>query len=240
MTNPFDCIANDTARYFTHRGINCMTKMGPYSINGYIELPENHPWLDFPDTLEVHPDIEVHGGITYHTGRVIGFDTNHLGDGQHPDAPHTYPSHFTGHTWAWEEVETETRKLADQAKDTTMTNPTRQEIIDAHEALTKLLKLASGKSTAAAIFNERIVRDALPPKPQPTMAGIEWDNDKHYLAEATHPAYETVLMLGQDIDYMIKFLALNRADSKTFWGNPEDLTLTGKRYTLTEVETHAS
>lgn len=87
MTNPFDCIANHTARYFTHEGINCMTQLGPFTINGYIELPENHPWLDFPDMIEVHPDIEVHGGITYHEGRVIGFDTNHLGDGQHP-APH--------------------------------------------------------------------------------------------------------------------------------------------------------
>ena len=28
MTNPFDCIANDTARYFTHQGINCMTQLG--------------------------------------------------------------------------------------------------------------------------------------------------------------------------------------------------------------------
>ena len=238
MTNPFDCIANDTARYFTHRGINCMTKMGPYSINGYIELPENHPWLDFPDTLEVHPDIEVHGGITYHTGRVIGFDTSHLGDGQHPDAPHAYPSHFTGHTWAWEEVEAETRKLADQAKDTTMTNPTRQEIIDAHEALETLCARVPEDTPVYAL--KSLILSALPPRPQPTMAEVEWDDDKHYLAEATHPAHGTVLMLGQDIDYMIKFLALNRADSKTFWGNPEDLTLTGKRYTLTEVETHAS
>ena len=125
MTNPFACIANGTARYFTHRGINCMTQLGPLTINGYVELPENHPWLDSPDTLEVHPDIEVHGGITYHEGRVIGFDTAHFGDGQHPDAPHTYPSSFTGHIWTWEEVEEETRRLADQAKDThTMPNPT--------------------------------------------------------------------------------------------------------------------
>ena len=41
MSNPFDCIANGTARYFTHRGINCMTQLGPFTINGYIELPEN-------------------------------------------------------------------------------------------------------------------------------------------------------------------------------------------------------
>ena len=123
MTNPFDRIANDTARYFTHRGINCMTQMGPFTINGYIELPENHPWLDFPDMIEVHPDIEVHGGITYHEGRVIGFDTNHLGDGQHPEAQlaNMGAPVFRGgnlHTWTWAEVEEETRRLADQAKDT--------------------------------------------------------------------------------------------------------------------------
>lgn len=128
MTNPFDCIANNTARYFTHQGINCMTQLGPFTINGYIELPENHPWLDFPDMIEVHPDIEVHGGITYHEGRVIGFDTNHLGDGHHPDAELTgqspVPSFLgsfggTNHIWTWEEVEEETRHLANQAKDTT-------------------------------------------------------------------------------------------------------------------------
>lgn len=126
MTKPFACIANDTARYFTHQGISCMTQLGPFTINGYVELPESHPWLDFPDTLELHPDIEVHGGITYHTGRVIGFDTNHLGDGHHPGAEHAC---LTGeslnilgripHVWTWEEVETETRRLADQVKDTT-------------------------------------------------------------------------------------------------------------------------
>ena len=89
MTNPFDCIADHTARYFIHRGIDCMAQMGPFTINGYIELPENHPWLDLPGTLELHPDIEVHGGITYHEGRVIGFDTNHFSDGHHPDAEWT-------------------------------------------------------------------------------------------------------------------------------------------------------
>lgn len=123
MTNPFACIANDTARYFTHRGINCMTQLGPYTINGYIELPENHPWLNEGD-LQEFDDVDVHGGITYHEGRVIGFDTNHFRDGQHPDAEHALqmPGITCGpgvHIWTWEEVETETRRLADQAKDTT-------------------------------------------------------------------------------------------------------------------------
>ena len=126
MTNPFDCIANNTARYFTHQGINCMTQMGPFTINGYIEIPENHPWLDFPDMIEVYPDIEVHGGITYHEGRVIGFDTNHLGDGHHPEAELAYQAGGISildidgeipHIWTWEEVEAETRHLADQAKE---------------------------------------------------------------------------------------------------------------------------
>ena len=118
-----------------------------------------------------------------------------------------------------------------------MPNPTRDQIISAHEALETLCARVPEDTPAYAL--KSLILAALPPRPQPTMAEIEWDDDKHYLAEATHPANGTVLMLGQDIDYMIKFLELNRAVSKTFWGNPEDLTLTGKRYTLTEVETHA-
>lgn len=103
-----------------------MTQIGPFTINGYIELPENHPWLDLPGTLELHPDIEVHGGITYHEGRVIGFDTNHFSDGHHPDAEWTNQAGENlilevygkiPHIWTWEEVEAETRRLADQAKD---------------------------------------------------------------------------------------------------------------------------
>lgn len=122
MTNPFDCIANNTARYFTHRGINCMTQLGTFTINGYIELPENHPWLDEED-LQFSDDVDVHGGITYQNGQVIGFDTNHVGDGHHPDAERAcqMPGITSGpgvHIWTWEEVETETRRLADQAKDT--------------------------------------------------------------------------------------------------------------------------
>lgn len=124
MTNPFECIANGTDRHFTHRGINCMTQMGPFTINGYIELPENHPWLDEGD-LQLFDGVDVHGGVTYHEGRVIGFDTNHLGDGHHPSAEHaclTIESlNILGcisHIWTWEEVETETRRLADQVKDT--------------------------------------------------------------------------------------------------------------------------
>ena len=115
-----------------------------------------------------------------------------------------------------------------------MPNPTREEIISAHEALETLCARVPEETSVYAM--KSLILAALPPKPQPTMDEIEWDNDKHYLAEAEHPTYGTVLMLGQDIDYTIKFLALNRAASKTVWGNPEHLTPTGKRYTLTEVQ----
>lgn len=117
-TNELNLPPSHDTRRFTHNGYQCAVLMGPMTINGYIALPDGHPWLDCPDSLEVHPDIDVHGGITYHEGNTIGFDTGHLGDGQHPDAPHRYPSRFTGHIWNWNEVEAETRRLADQAKDT--------------------------------------------------------------------------------------------------------------------------
>lgn len=125
MTDPFSCIANGTDRRFTHQGINCMTQMGPFGINGYIELPEDHPWLG-KEYLQLFEDVDVHGDVTYYEGRVIGFDTNHAGDGHHPDAEFAY---LTGgistlsmfgeipHIWTWEEVETETRRLAEQAND---------------------------------------------------------------------------------------------------------------------------
>ena len=126
MTNPFDCIADHTARYFIHRGIDCMTQMGPFTINGYIELPENHPWLNEGD-LHYFTGVDVHGGITYHEGRVIGFDTNHLGDRPHPDSPAVqqglvgtleewdYVTGMPSRVWTQAMVVDETKNFAHQA-----------------------------------------------------------------------------------------------------------------------------
>lgn len=61
--------------------------MGPFSINGYVTLPPDHPWLDddtYPDDWRIPAD--VHGGITYREGSTIGFDTAHAGDAYHPDS----------------------------------------------------------------------------------------------------------------------------------------------------------
>lgn len=99
-----------------------MVQLGPFSINGYIELPDNHPWLDYLERERdgyAEIDVDVHGGITHGKGRIIGFDTAHWGDGYHPDSK-LYNSNnplslHEGHVWTWEEVEGETRKLADSA-----------------------------------------------------------------------------------------------------------------------------
>ena len=75
---------------FTAYGYECETRMGPYSINGYVTLPEGHPWLEY-GYLVANPAVyvDVHGEITYHEGRTIGFDTAHFGDAWHPEAPRT-------------------------------------------------------------------------------------------------------------------------------------------------------
>ena len=117
-----------------------------------------------------------------------------------------------------------------------MPNPTREDIIEAHKALTNLLKLASGTSTASAIFNEKIVRDALPPKPQPTMAEVEWDDDKHLLAEAEHPTWGKSIMLGPVKNGELSVLSEEEGRLDMHLAFSSNLTPTGKRYTLTEVQ----
>ena len=113
-----------------------------------------------------------------------------------------------------------------------MPNPTRQEIIDAYAALYVLCD--SLPATRAA---KEAILAALPPKPQPTMAEVEWDDDKHCLREAEHPEYGKVIMLSH-INYCNQIAVLWSGNRKyiDLCVAPEDLTPTGKRYTLTEVQ----
>jgi hypothetical protein len=64
----------------THRGINWHVTMGPRGAfaNGYIEVPENHPWAN--TDYEYIENVDVHGGLTYSQDNIIGFDTAHYGD----------------------------------------------------------------------------------------------------------------------------------------------------------------
>ena len=115
---------NGELNRFEHRGIECMVSMGSYSINGYLRLPAGHPWLaadepwDLPD--EAH---DVHGGVTLYSKehQIIGFDTNHLSDGIHPEGLHVMGDEslfdFQGHIWTEHEVKAELTAWADKAAD---------------------------------------------------------------------------------------------------------------------------
>ncbi|WP_230308885.1 hypothetical protein [Corynebacterium hiratae] len=112
-----------------------------------------------------------------------------------------------------------------------MPNPTRQEIIEAYDALEKLCQ----RLPATRAAKEPILR-ALPPKPHPTMAEVEWDGDKHFLAEANHPTWGRSTMLGLDKDGWIEVISWDEDGPAIHSAIPCYLVPTGKRYMLTEVQ----
>lgn len=122
-----------------------------------------------------------------------------------------------------------------------MPNPTRAQILNAHEALEELKNVAlsaadfCGDTEKYLAWKSEIIA-ALPPKPQPTMADVEWDDDKHYLAEAEHPNYGKVIMLGLEMHGLIDFFTSPYHTKRCLAVERETLTPTGRRYTLTEVE----
>lgn len=123
-----------------------------------------------------------------------------------------------------------------------MTNPTRAQILNAHEALEELKNVAlsaadfCGDTEKYLAWKSEIIA-ALPPKPAPTMAEVEWDDEKHYLAEAEHPGWGKVIMLGMTPDSKV-VRTLTKKDGAFHFPSvpPKSLTPTGRRYTLTEVQ----
>ena len=114
-----------------------------------------------------------------------------------------------------------------------MPNPTREEIIEAQLARqwaewNKSCEVSSPEIQAAANF---ILAHTNPL----TMADVEWDDDKHYLAEAESHKLGKVVMLrktGGLIEFTMK--PYTPQTKGAIW--PENLTPTGRRYTLTEVQ----
>ena len=119
-----------------------------------------------------------------------------------------------------------------------MPNPTRQQIINAHEALEELKNVAlsaadfCGDTEKYLAWKSEIIA-ALPPLPRPTMAEVEWDDKLHYLAEAEHCYHGRVIMLSEKDGWINYFDESERTvcDALT-----SALTPTGRRYTLTEVQ----
>lgn len=121
-----------------------------------------------------------------------------------------------------------------------MPNPTRAQILNAYEALEELKNVAlsaadfCGDTEKYLAWKSEIIA-ALPPKPQPTMNEIEWDDNKHYLAEAESESGVKVVMLSQSRDFIMCIQPPNAGD--VVIGLPQkDLTPTGRRYTPTEVQ----
>lgn len=121
-----------------------------------------------------------------------------------------------------------------------MSSPTRQEIIDAHQTLRYLCDCleAEWKIGVTTIKDSKsVIEKALPPKPRPTMAEVEWDDKLHYLAEAEHPGWGKVIMLERSACPGFIRIALAKENEPTWQAVKENtLTPTGKRYTLTEVQ----
>lgn len=111
-------------------------------------------------------------------------------------------------------------------------NPTREEIIDAHEALRSLVICAKAKGfTVADKWGEKVAK-ALPPRPKRTMADIGW-GDSYHMAEATNWDGETLIMLGPDplgkdeIDCLYEY----RPGAYEIASHlPDELTPTGTRW----------
>lgn len=122
-----------------------------------------------------------------------------------------------------------------------MPNPTRAQILNAHEALEELKNVAlsaadfCGDTENYLAWKSEILA-ALPPKPQPTMAEVEWDDDKHYLAEAESEEFGRAIMLQKGTNQLITCFLLENPNYRVIVFFPKDLTPTGKRYTLTEVQ----
>lgn len=121
-----------------------------------------------------------------------------------------------------------------------MTNPTRKEIINAHDELNRIYQhLLYDKNVSLRKLDTAIeaIRRILPPKPKLTMADIEWDGDEHYLAEAEHADWGTMIMLKPMRDYpQIKCLSTKGGDFCIIYPFAEDITPTGRRYTRTEAQ----
>lgn len=117
-----------------------------------------------------------------------------------------------------------------------MRQPTRQEIIDAHNTLSHLfacLEMGCKFGPATTKANENVIKKALLPIPPETMAEVEWDDEKHYLADAETESGVKVIMLSQSGDFIRCIQPPNAGD--VVIGFPrEELTPTGRHYTPTQ------
>lgn len=123
-----------------------------------------------------------------------------------------------------------------------MSNPTREEIINAHKALEDLQNVAMNAAdfcSDTVLYTQwkKQILAALPPRPQPTMAETQWNDNKHRLAEAEYVNGGTVVMLAMHKECdEIKCLTTADDSFRIIYLKPDHLIPTSKRYILAEVE----
>lgn len=114
-----------------------------------------------------------------------------------------------------------------------MANPSRQQIIEAYEALEELRDGAREQIGLTADAKYDTILEVLPSKPELTMADIEWNDDEHSLTEAIHPNYGSVPMLAQYYyNDGIGILIKEEDGLDLLYVAPDTLTPTGRKYEL--------
>lgn len=114
-----------------------------------------------------------------------------------------------------------------------MTNPTRQEIIEAYRELHMLVGFYEDRNPERAPRTRAIIEHVMPTLPPLTMADVEWDDDVHYLAEA-EVGENKLVMLQPDLIGRIR--CFDPESGKVMLAiKPDDVTPTGRRYMLTEA-----
>lgn len=122
-----------------------------------------------------------------------------------------------------------------------MTNPTRQEIINAHDSLEELKRAAlksadfCGDTDHFLMCKDEILK-VLPPRPRPTMAEVEWDEKAHQLAKAEHEIYGPVTMIKPTSLGSILCVLPSEDGGEAFYATPAKLTPAGERYTFTGAQ----
>ena len=111
---------------FEASGYQCEIKrdMHHWTYCGYVQLPKTHP-----DFNNKHPEIGVHGELTYAKKGLFGFDCHHILMGDISPMDETmkdkHPKMFSDiepfygnrkHYWTYEEVKDQVESMAEQFK----------------------------------------------------------------------------------------------------------------------------
>jgi len=112
---------------FAYRNHTCAVKSsGVGHLCGYVTSNENHPlFIECYTNGHDYPDVICHGGVTYQSGPIIGFDCGHCGDSQSLEYMNEEMYRYytekrperlddDGRVWTPTEVEAECKHMVDE------------------------------------------------------------------------------------------------------------------------------